>query len=418
MILQFKVENFRSIKEKTTIDFFANNMEDITQFPGYFVNDKQEKILKGIALIGNNASGKTNVLNALYALYIVVVSTTNIIENQKLDVVVPFLFDPVSLSQPSVFELLFEDKGIRYFYSISLTKDEIYREKLSFAPKGRMITLFDREKDKEFFFHRGYVSPDNEKLIRERNLKNKPVVTFAAQFNIPRLKDVFQFFANQMLFTNGQGLANEQGIGFRLENDEGYHSFLKSLMNAADLSINDIYLTKRTGKVMTPQASLDGQQQSFVFEDRDIYHVMTNHKVMGKDYHLNIADESLGTQKMMAYSGAIYDALSQGKFIVYDEFGSSLHPHLTSFLLSLFFDDTINKKHAQILFNTQETSLLNEQLIRRDEIYLAEKNKETESTELSCLKEYAVRKKENVEIGYLNGRYSSTPDVDCGKIDL
>lgn len=418
MILQFKVKNFRSIKDEIKIDFFANNIEDITQFPGYFVNDKKEKILKGITLIGNNASGKTNVLNALYALYMAVVSTLDIVETKTLDFVVPFLFDEDTSSQPSSFELLFEENGVRYLYLLSLTKEEIYHEKLSFAPNGRMVTLFDRERDKGTVFHSTYVSRDNERLIQERNLKNKPIVTFSAQFNIPYLKDVYQFFAGQLLFTNGQGLANEQGIGLRLLSDEGYHLFLKSLMKASDLSIDDVLSTKRTGKVMVPLLSVDGRENVFSFADQDIYHVTTNHKVKEKEYSLSILDESLGTQKVLAYSGAIYDALSQGKTIIYDEFGSSLHPHVSAFLLSLFFDDTINTRHAQILFNTQETNLLSEQILRRDEIYLVEKNKDDSSTMVSCLKEYAVRKKENIEMGYLNGRYSLSPNIDGSKIKL
>lgn len=96
--------------------------------------------------------------------------------------------------------------------------------------------------------------------------------------------------------------------------------------------------------------------------------------------------------------------MTHGKVLIYDEFGSSLHPLLSSFLLSLFFGESINTKHAQIVFDTQEIYLSNKMLLRRDEIYLAEKNKETGSTEISCLKEYAVRKTENIENGYLMER--------------
>ena len=131
MILQFKVKNFRSIKDEIKIDFFANNIEDITQFPGYFVNDKKEKILKGITLIGNNASGKTNVLNALYALYMAVVSTLDIVETKTLDFVVPFLFDEDTSSLACSVELILEENGVRYLYLLSLAKEEIYHEKLS-----------------------------------------------------------------------------------------------------------------------------------------------------------------------------------------------------------------------------------------------------------------------------------------------
>lgn len=418
MILRFKVRNFRSIKEEILIDFLASGHHDFTQFPGYVVTQKKDKVLNGICLIGNNASGKTNVLNALSALCQAVVSTTNVVETQSLDFIVPFLFDDDSKGKPTDFELVFEDGDIRYSYQLSLTKDMILHESLSFSPHGRMVLLFDRTGNEKLSFHQTYVSRENVRLIQERNLKNKPIITFAAQFNIPYLKDAYHFIADQFVFTNAQGIVNEQGIGLRLEADKAYYEFLKSVLSAADLNIDDIRFFKKRAKLMTPLPDMDVEQASFTLRDRDVYHVMMNHKIHDRDYFLNLGDESLGIQKVMAYSLVVYDALIHGRILVCDEFGSSLHPHLSAFLLSFFFDGSINHRNAQILFNTQETSLLNEQLLRRDEIYLVEKNKDSGSTELSCLKDYAVRKKENVENGYLNGRYSPSPDIDGGVMNL
>lgn len=225
------------------------------------------------------------------------------------------------------------------------------------------------------------------------------------------------FFDEKIAFLNGFGYANEQGIGRLLESNPKYHAFLRSLLKAADLNIDDIGFSKTKGNM----AAINGgseNQLTFSIRDQDIYHVFSNHRINGTDYPLSIGEESVGTQKIMALSGSLFDALQKGKVLVYDELGSSLHPLLSAFILSLFFDDSINTKHAQLFFNTQETSLLNEQLLRRDEIYLTEKDKKNGSTIISCLKDYGVRKQENIENGYRIGRYSSTPALDSGIIEL
>lgn len=415
MVLYFKVRNYRSIKDEIILDFRAGASEDLTQFPGYFVNDNKERILKGIGILGNNASGKTNVLSAFRALSTVILSSVNFTEEQHFPFIVPFAFDEKTVQNPTDFALLFEMNGIKYLYSLALTKEEIVKESLSFAPKGRMVSLFERE-GKTMKFHSAYVTEENGKLISQRILKNKPVVTFAAQFNIPYLMDVYTMMAQNILYTDSSGNPNEQGIGTRLEHDPGYRKFLKSLLVASDLNIDDVSMTKEKAKVLLPLNQDGAGMMGYV--NQEIYHISTSHKIGGKEHALSLHEESLGTKKMMAQSGAVYDALMRGSFLIFDEFGSSFHPLLSSFLLSLFFDDTTNPRHAQVLFNTQETYLLKEKLLRRDEIYMTEKNPETGITELSSLKDYSVRKKEDIENGYLMGRYTSGPNLDAGKVDL
>ncbi len=118
--------------------FIANGTEDITQYPGYFSVTK-DKVLKSVAVIGKNASGKTNVLYALNALVSSVVQYCRDAGSEPCRF---FFFDQDTINKLTAFELLFEENNIRYLYRLALTKDEIYEESLSYAPNGRMVNLF------------------------------------------------------------------------------------------------------------------------------------------------------------------------------------------------------------------------------------------------------------------------------------
>ena len=156
----------------------------------------------------------------------------------------------------------------------------------------------------------------------------------------------------------------------------------------------------------------------FELVEQEVSHLKTKHVSSGETYSLGAEDESLGTKKVMAHSGPLFDALNNGAVLVFDEFGSSLHPDVSKFLLSLFFNPETNSTGAQILFDTQETSLLNEMLLRRDEIYMTEKDSESDSTSLFPLSDFSVRKSENIERGFIGGRYVKAPDIDEGEISL
>lgn len=419
MLISFSVSNYRSIKNKATLSFIGNGTNDNTQYPGYFERGK-ERVLKGIGIFGANASGKTNVLKGLEALVHTVTHTANITPEKELSWIVPFAFSKTSVNEPTSFEIVFEDKGIRYRYGLKATKKKIVEESLYFSPKGRNILLFERKRTDEIHFHNAYINENDARLIKERNLPNKPIVTFGAQFNMPVLSNVFVFLANKIFFTSGVNDAFEPGIGSAITNHPDYRKFLVSLLRAADLSIDDIDVERERMRLPIPKKFDPNSPGNTEFElaEQEVSHLKTKHVSSGETYFLGAEDESLGTKKVMAHSGPLFDALNNGVVLVFDEFGSSLHPDVSKFLLSLFFNPETNSTGAQILFDTQETSLLNEMLLRRDEIYMTEKDSESDSTSLFPLSDFSVRKSENIERGFIGGRYVKAPDIDEGEISL
>lgn len=412
MILSYKVCNYKSIAEPIELDFIARNIEDKTQFEPYF-SYGNKKILKGIGIFGANASGKSNILDSLNALAQTIIFTANFSEHQINDSIVPFAFSSEPL-KPTVFDISFLFNENKYDYHLALTKSQIVEEKLSFSPHGRSVVLFDRSKS-PIFFNEFYFSKETQNLISERNIPNKPIVTFAAQFNIPYLKDVYSFVLEKLIFTTGLGNAYEQGIGTLIDKSPEFQHFLVSLMKAADLSIDDVSISKTEASL--PFLPPEGSAQNILLK-QNFYKVFTTHVVGNKQYKFGLQSESLGTLKLMAASSALFNSLIKGELLVFDEFGSSLHPDLAKYLLSLFFDPSINKNNAQILFASHNTRLLNEMILRRDEMYVAEKNKDSKSTSVFPLSDYSVRKGENIENGFLNGRYVNPPDIDEGELKI
>ena len=101
--------------------------------------------------------------------------------------------------------------------------------------------------------------------------------------------------------------------------------------------------------------------------------------------------------------------------MIIDELDKSLHPLLVNYIVSLFNNPVINKNGAQLIFNTHDTNLLSLTIFRRDQIWFTEKNYKNGSTDLYPLDEFPVRKNENIQKGYLNGRYGAIPFIAIGE---
>ena len=136
-----------------------------------------------------------------------------------------------------------------------------------------------------------------------------------------------------------------------------------------------------------------------------------------QEYDLNYFDESNGTKRLFTYGPVLKNALENGKTIIIDEIDNALHPAMTKSLIEMFQNPNINKKSAQLIFNTHEISLLDLNLFRRDQIYFVEKDNKTGVSDLYSLDDFSPRKSENIQKGYLQGRYGAMPVVNLEDIE-
>ena len=146
------------------------------------------------------------------------------------------------------------------------------------------------------------------------------------------------------------------------------------------------------------------------FKDETFFNVKTAHILdNGKEVLFDLADESDGTQKIFALSGPWLDTLENGYVLVIDELHDNLHPLIVRFLIRLFHNLETNPRNAQLVFTTHDTSILSQEVFRRDQIWFCDKD-ESQATQLYPLTDFSPRKGvESLERGYLSGRYGALP---------
>jgi len=144
--------------------------------------------------------------------------------------------------------------------------------------------------------------------------------------------------------------------------------------------------------------------------DKSLVSVKTAHvSDNGKKVLFDLGDESDGTQKIFALAGPWLDTLENGYVLVIDELHDNLHPLIVEFLVKLFHGKETNPRNAQLIFSTHDTSILNQEVFRRDQIWFCDKDRH-QATKLYPLTDFSPRKGiENLERGYLSGRYGALP---------
>jgi len=195
---------------------------------------------------------------------------------------------------------------------------------------------------------------------------------------------------------------------------------MKYLLCAADTNIKDFTISKNDGRKFKFPENMPKKIQDEII-DRFKYEVKTTHPLyennaeVGEAY-LDLDEESLGTKKLLAVGGLIISTLSSGGVIVVDELDKSLHPLLTRMLIKLFYSSKNNPRKAQLIFATHDSSLLDPELFRRDQIYFSDKEYEGNTIlfRLSDLK--GVRKDIPLDRWYLSGRFNAIPII--GDLDL
>ena len=134
-------------------------------------------------------------------------------------------------------------------------------------------------------------------------------------------------------------------------------------------------------------------------------------------YSMELADESDGTRKLMALAPAIESVLSKGGLLLVDEIEKELHPALVDFIIAKFQSKRTNPNGAQIIFTTHNTELLSMELLRKDQLYFVDKNKEDGASELYSISDFSTRTTENIRKGYLVGKYGATPNVEVEEVE-
>jgi AAA15 family ATPase/GTPase len=429
MLIQIKVSNFRSIREEQTLSLVAENADKT--LPGNVIERdlpglKGVRYLKGAALYGANASGKSNVLEAIRFLgQFVERSATELTAGDPTGAE-PFKLDHDSASNPSEFEITFVANETRYIFKLGITPRRIVEESLIAYPKKdpqRWYRRLYNNSTKAYNWDRASSHFKLDKALQDMTRENALFLSVGAQFNNARLTKVFDWFKRSLQFID-LGADRDFGPAFtaKLLKDPKYNDRIVRLLKSADFGIMD-------AKAEEIELDMDKFKEEFPklydkikeilgppLERKPKYYkpILAHKTEDGSSVPLEYdEEESAGTQQFFSLAGPWLDTLDHGYTVFIDEIETSMHPLMVVELLKLLLNEKTNPKGAQVIFTTHNPILLDQSLMRRDQIWFTEKTP-AGATRLYPLTDYKPRNDEALAKGYLAGRYGAIPYLPNG----
>ncbi|MGN0306594.1 MAG: ATP/GTP-binding protein [Lachnospiraceae bacterium] len=415
MLIQFNFKNYKSFRDEVSLDLSATK---ITEHESHVVEIANDKLLKVAAIYGANASGKSNVYDAFdYMTYYVAESfnfggeedSRRKNENEYVKVV-PFLFDEKSREEETTFEVFYvdnaENSGRTYQYGFALKEDEVVEEWLYSKAKtarNNYRTIFYRKKGEELEMN-GF-SKNHVENIKVSLNKETLIVSLGSRLKIPKLKKIRDWFLNNEILDFGNPAENF----FRsrvlpedfVDSKEVQLNVLKYFA-----SFDEAIKGFNVEKLQQEEEKDTGKKYKI-----DALHQMTNSRKMAA---IPLKSESSGTLKMFALYPSLRDVLDNGGTLFIDELNARLHPLLVRNIVLTFLSPEINTQNAQLIFTTHDIWQFSNELLRRDEIWLVNKNRDGLS-ELYSLADFKdeegnkVRRNEALSKKYLTGNYGAIP---------
>jgi predicted ATPase len=426
MLIRFRVSNFRSIRDTQELSLVASSREDRENV--FHDEATGFDLLRVAAIYGANAAGKTNVLAGLEFLQKAVRESHTGWKPEEPIPWEPFLLDAESRARPMAFEVDFLVAGTRYQYGVELDADRVGREWLHAYPSQRRQVWFERDAGVAEPFTFGKHLKGNNRTIESLTRKNSLFLSVAASNNHQALLPVYLWFVENLRFQAPANRSAQNALDWLSVNeDDGRRDRVLSLLRLADLGIVGLEVRREPihdylatafrasleARRRQPDDAMLLQLKTLVEKGRP--RLVLQHQSRDGAVSFNLENESHGTKAWLSLVCALLNALENGGIVSVDELDASLHPHLCVELLRLFQHPAWNPKGAQLIFNTHDTTLLGNLLgepgLHRDQVWFVEKDSEG-ATHLYPLTDFSPRKDENLERGYLQGRYGAIPFIE------
>jgi len=419
MLLRFATANFLSLRDEAEITFVAAALKEhsVALIPSPYA---PHGVVPVLALYGANASGKSNTLHALSFLRWFVLNSFARADEAATSRK-PFLLDDESAQKPSRFEIDFVLDGLRYQFGMAVNTTVIVSEWLYQYPKKTRQVLFERDAQT---FKFGRALTGSNKQIQSITRPNALFLSAAATSGHPELTRVRDFFRDKLLIRLADQTIGAQ-TAKELEDDESLRAEVVKYLALADTGIAELRIEHEPipDRIRAGMTELETALKKIFPERGEIElkspgrdefnrtvrlgHASSDNKVRFLDF----GDESLGTQYLLGLLPSMLKALRSGATLVLDEITTGLHTLLARQLVTVFQNRTVNKLGAQLVFSTHDTNLLSPGVLRRDEIWFAEKNRDG-ATVVYPLTDVKTKNTDNIERGYIQGRFGGIPFLE------
>ena len=416
MLLMFKVKNYTSFKNESILDMRATSY---VQHPTHVIQVNNDLgLLKTTAVYGANASGKSNLISAMFFFEQYIFSQfINKKENENFEngeIGMKMKLEPFSLSDnindASEFDIIFLHNNKQIQYGFECTPEEVVNEWLFIDD----IKVFERNGTELSFGNKYQKMLSSYKKLPAGRL----YIAVLEYFLDDEAKDIIlgdfiEFFNKEynvyteILFESTvKGLAGMVGLSKKLVNDRAFRKRIEHYLRLIDVGIKR--LDVQTETILDEYGKK--KKEKVIRTVHDIYDEEGN--AAGEKY-FDLRQESTGTLRFLAYIQNIVDMISNGGVFIVDEMSARLHPLLTKLIVDIFCSE--HNKKAQLIFTTHDISLLNNNQFRRDEVVFVDKNERGESS-LYALSDLKVKEGASFSKEYLQGKYGAIPIFQYDKI--
>jgi AAA15 family ATPase/GTPase len=408
MLLRFRVKNHLSLKQGQDLSLVASSLHDredglITDIPG-----SRERALPVGIIYGANASGKSNIHDAFRFVRHMVRNSHREGEPESKIERQPFLLDAESGTSPSEFVVDFVVEGTRYQYGFSVTTEAVLEEWLKAYPKDQPQQLLSRRRQR-FMFSR--LLKGRNQVISDLTRPNSLFVSAAAQNDHEALSVISRYFRS---WRANSPNSTSSPAEWKEEVDRRIIDFLSEIgTGVVDCRVQDEPQLPTINAFMKEFSEI-AKRHIKGFEPPPLQEAVSKlqlaHRAKGGEkVFFDLGRESEGTRRLLHLLRAAFLAMSEGSVLFVDELDASLHTLACEQVVALFSNKGLNTKGAQLLATTHDTNLLKSPFLRRDQIWFVAKNDDGESS-LYPLSDLRTRKGDDLERGYLQGRFGALPD--------
>ena len=379
MVLEIRLSNMFSFRDEVTLDLQAAKIQTkkARELEGNLFSVDGEQMLKSIALFGANASGKSNVIKAIRACVNMVRSSHNYNVDTKF-AISPFKFEDYA-NKPSSFYIRFLLNGVEYEYSFSFMHDEIITETLYYYPNDRKSLVFSRDESrgtekKDIYEFKTVIKRPFD--VADNTSKKTLYISRASQMDREIAQKIFLFFCNDIVLD----------------------------YQVANIDSLDVLFKERKEQMLELLRTADSDIIDFKIQNNAITTFYRTNPSVAFDFE---TEESEGTKTLFRMMVRMIGIIHEGKMLLVDEIDNSLHTQLVEFVIGMFN----HSDHAQLIYTTHNTHLLNTDFQRRDQVYFVNKREDGSSDLYSLFDFKDFRDTLDMEKAYLQGRFDAIPSI-------